>query len=186
MAARYTNKAQVGDVIILGKKKALEYIVIRAELEGGGTGHGPHDIYPDGWHIKARKLNSDGSYNPEAKTIDFYQSGSFTNMKEKVKIVGKMEQTFVSEKALATPQMIYKIRTEGDCEGRSISTIGYATGDVEDIRIYYEDRKYYNLYVDKISVLNVKPESISERKRLLQEKASLEKRLGDIRDLIKE
>lgn len=184
MKEQYTKKAQVGDVIIPDEKKALEYIVIRAELEGGGTGHGFHDIYPNGWHVKARKLNSDGSYNSEAKTIDFYQSGSFTNMKEKVKIVGKMKQIFVSEKALATTQKTYKISTEGDCEGKSTRILGYAAGDIEDIRIYYEDRKYYNLYVDKISVFNVNPESVSERKRLLQEKASLEKRLGDIRDLI--
>ena len=183
MDAKYTNKAQVGDVIIIDEKKALEYIVIRAELEGGGTGHGFHDIYSDGWHVNARKLNPDGSYDPKAETIDFYQSGSFTNMKEKVKLVGKMEQIFVSEKALATTQTIYEIRTEGDCEGRTRSTLGYATGDVEDIRIYYDDRKYYNLYVDEISVLNVKPESVSERKRLLQEKASLEKRLETIYDL---
>lgn len=186
MAARYTNKAQVGDVIIIDEKKALEYIVIRAELEGGGTGHGPHDIFPDGWHVKARKLKPDRSYNPKAKTIDFYQSGCFTNMKEKVKLVGKMEQTFVSEKALAATQTTYKISTEGDCEGRTRSTLGYATGDVEDIRIYYDDRKYYNLYVDEISVFNVKPESVSEIKMLLQEKASLEKRLADIQDLTKQ
>lgn len=183
MDEKYTKKAQVGDVIIIDEKKALEYIIIQAELEGGGTGHGPHDIYPDGWHVKARKLNSDGSYNPKAETIDFYQSGSFTNMKEKVKIVGKMKQIFVSEKALATTQKIYTISTEGDCEGKSTSILGYAAGDIEDIRTYYDSRKNYNLYVDEISVLNVKPESIIERTRLLQEKTSLEKRLEDIRNL---
>ncbi|MEA3513918.1 MAG: hypothetical protein U9R34_00400, partial [Nanoarchaeota archaeon] len=183
MDEKYTKKAQVGDVIIIDEKKALEYIVIQAELEGGGTGHGPHDIYPDGWHVKARKLNSGRIYNPQAEAIDFYQSGSFTNMKETVELVGKMEQTFVNKEDKESAQKIYTISTEGDCEGKSTSILGYATGDIEDIRLYYNDRKNYNLYVDEISVLNVKPESIIERTRLLQEKTSLEKRLEDIRNL---
>jgi len=184
MAAKYTKEAQVGEVIIIDEKKALEYVVIRAELEGGGTGHGPQDIFPDGWHVEARKLNPDGSYNPKAKTVDFYQSGCFTNMKEKVKVVGKMEQTFVSKKTVATTQNMYKITTQGDEEGKTTQTIGYATGDIEDIRIYFDDMKYYDLYVDEISVVHVKPESVSKRKKLLQEKVSLEKRLGEIKDLM--
>ena len=33
-----------------------EYVVIKTSHEGGGTGMGPHDIYPDGHHIYAKKL----------------------------------------------------------------------------------------------------------------------------------
>lgn len=83
-------------------------------------------------------------------------------------------------------QKIYKIRTEGDVEGKTVQTIGYATGDIEDIRMYYDDRKYYNLDVEEISVVHVKPESVSKRKKLMQEKASLEKRLEEIQDLTKQ
>ena len=25
-----------------------EYVVIEAKMQGGGTGHGPHDVFPDG------------------------------------------------------------------------------------------------------------------------------------------
>lgn len=201
MDAKYTNKAQVGDVIIIDEKKALEYIVIRAELEGGGTGHGFHDIYSDGWHVNARKLNPDGSYDPKAETIDFYQSGSFTNMKEKVKLVGKMEQAFVSvfdttingEKMNTqqaknediTQQNIYAVKTEGDCEGKTISTLGYATGDVDDIKKYFDDRKMYHLRLTELNVVHITPESFSERIQLKSEKADLEQRLKQIKNQLR-
>ena len=83
-------------------------------------------------------------------------------------------------------QKIYKIRTEGDVEGKTVQTIGYATGDIEDIRMYYDDRKYYNLDVEEINVIHVKLESVSKRKKLLRGKASLEKRLEEIQDLTKQ
>ena len=77
-----------------------EYVVIRAVMEGGGTGHGPHDVYPDGWHIHARRLDSDGKYNPEGEEIRFYQSGAFTCMVPEVEVVRTMQMTFV-QKALS-------------------------------------------------------------------------------------
>lgn len=33
-----------------------EYVVYKTAKEGGGTGHGPHDVYPDGWHVFARAV----------------------------------------------------------------------------------------------------------------------------------
>ena len=68
------------------------YVVEHARSQGGGTGHGSHDIYPDGWHIRARKLNEDGSYNPTGVEIEFYQSGAFTVVNEDVPVVGKLHR----------------------------------------------------------------------------------------------
>jgi hypothetical protein len=73
------------------------YVVEHARSEGGGTGHGPHDIYPDGWHIRARKLNVDGSYNATGVEIEFYQSGAFTVVNKDVPVVGKLHRIFVAE-----------------------------------------------------------------------------------------
>lgn len=35
-----------------------EWLVVDAYLGGGGTGMGPHDIYPDAWHIVLQKLGA--------------------------------------------------------------------------------------------------------------------------------
>lgn len=69
-----------------------KYVVEHAAMEGGGTAHGPHDRYPDGWHIRARKLKADGSYDPQGAEIEFYQSGAFTVVNEKVPVVGKLHR----------------------------------------------------------------------------------------------
>ena len=59
-------------------RKDAEFLVEDARLQGGS---GPHarDVYPDGWHVTARRLNDDGSYNPDGEVIQFYQSGCFTH-----------------------------------------------------------------------------------------------------------
>ena len=47
-------------------------------MSGGGTGHGPGDVYYDGWHITALRLREhrlDSEWE-----ISFYQTGSFTAM----------------------------------------------------------------------------------------------------------
>jgi len=114
----YTNKANVGEVILpyrgkdeqgrefkpsgfgnlkAPKNKDLEFVVEKTAFEGGGTGHGPHDIYPDGWHVTARQLNSDGTYNSGNKTIEFYQSGCFIDTIKEVPVVRKMRITFVED-----------------------------------------------------------------------------------------
>ena len=71
-----------------------EYVVIETNFGGGGTGMGPHDVYPDGWKVIARKLKRDGTYNPEGRIISFYQSGCFTAMNEYVPRIRKMKMTF--------------------------------------------------------------------------------------------
>lgn len=80
---------------------------------------------------------------------------------------------------------IYRVSTEGDCEGRSVRTLGYAEGYPEDIEIFYDDKKYYRITLDKIEINKVTPELVSEKKSLIHEKNNLEKRLKEIEGLIK-
>jgi len=87
-----TRKAKIGDVLKINESS---YVVERCAMEGGGTGHGSHDVYPDGWHVIARRLSNKNNYDPKGKTIDFYQSGCFTNLKPEVEIVGKMKKVFI-------------------------------------------------------------------------------------------
>lgn len=72
-----------------------EYVVIKTAETGGGTGHGPHDVYPDGHNVIAKKLKN-GAYDPKGKTISFYQSGSFTCevLPEAITFLRKMEMSF--------------------------------------------------------------------------------------------
>ena len=187
MDAKYTKKAMVGDIIIPDEEKGIEYVVVRAELEGGGTGHGPHDIFPGGWHITARMLQEDGSYDPKMDVIEFYQSGCFTNMKEEVKIIDKMEQTYIrknSDMTQISAQNVYEIKTQGDCEGKTTTTLGYAAGNKEDIREYFQDRKMYSLQLYEINIVQVQPGSVVRRNKLKEEKDGLEQRLKEIKDAL--
>ena len=74
-----------------------KFVVEVANIQGGGTGHGSGDVYPDGWHVQARRLNDDGTYNPNGEIIRFYMSGCFTCMvkPKDVQVVGKMQMRFV-------------------------------------------------------------------------------------------
>ncbi len=73
-----------------------KFVVETARMQGGGI-VSPGDGYPDGWHVQARRLNDDGTYNPRGEVIQFYMSGCFTYMVEPkdVKVVGKMQMRFV-------------------------------------------------------------------------------------------
>jgi hypothetical protein len=70
-----------------------EYVVVSANMGGGGTGHGLHDIFPDGWHVTAKKLNK-GKFDECGEEISFYQSGSFTVVNENIPAIRKMKKTF--------------------------------------------------------------------------------------------
>lgn len=69
-----------------------KFVIEAAKMQGGGTGHGPGDVFPDGWNVKARRLNNEGKYDPNGEVIEFYMSGSFTNKidPKDVQVVGKM------------------------------------------------------------------------------------------------
>lgn len=48
------------------------FTVLHAGLYGGGTGHGPHDVYPDGWQVVAR--------GESGRIVRFSQSGCFVGL----------------------------------------------------------------------------------------------------------
>lgn len=74
------------------------FVVEQAMSGGGGTGHGPNDVYPDGWQITARRLLPDGSYDSEGEVVQFYQTGCFSCMVEQPEVVGHMVKQFVWQK----------------------------------------------------------------------------------------
>lgn len=59
------------------------YIVIKTCMDGGGTGMGANDIYPNGHHVYCVKAD-----NEDIK-VDFYQSGCFNGLIENIKSIGK-------------------------------------------------------------------------------------------------
>lgn len=72
-----------------------EYVVVEASLSGGSvSSYRPSDSYPDGHHVVCQRL-SDGVFDPNGETINFYQSGAFTAMIEEIALLRKMNPTFV-------------------------------------------------------------------------------------------
>ena len=47
-----------------------------------------YDFYPNGWHVFARRLNSNGTYNPKNERIEFYQHECFNYFIPEVEFVG--------------------------------------------------------------------------------------------------
>lgn len=67
------------------------YAVLSTTMTGGGTGHGPYDIFPDGHEVTAVLLPSISSKptKPSGGKIRFYQSGCFNQMVDPSHIVLK-------------------------------------------------------------------------------------------------
>lgn len=70
-----------------------EYLVIKTEMTGGGSGH--NDTYPDGHNVTCKKLDVDGKYDDNGVEVSFYQSGSFTIMiePEEIEVVRNVKIT---------------------------------------------------------------------------------------------
>lgn len=88
--------AEVGDVIKIPGKRG-EFVVEEAQMTGGGGTH--NDIYPDAWHVKARKLTGAVSkltgvkYNPKATLIEFTQhTNCYNDVIDGVEQIGEMEK----------------------------------------------------------------------------------------------
>ncbi|MGD9697525.1 hypothetical protein [Acinetobacter sp.] len=64
-----------------------KYVVYKTVSDGGGTGHGPHDVYPNGYHVYCEK------YDDTKVKVDFYQSGDFEAMIKDIKPVGKLPES---------------------------------------------------------------------------------------------
>lgn len=87
-------KTDRGHVKIAGELSYLagKYVVYKTSIDGGGTGHGPHDVYPDGHHVFCERLDD------RSVKIDFYQSGCFTAMITNIKPIGKAVRSWVEGK----------------------------------------------------------------------------------------
>lgn len=97
-----TRLLREGDVIEITKKHLQiiyknispmyrfigKYVVYKTTFDGGGCGHGPHDIYPNGHHVFCKKLRDNEIQ------IDFYQSGCFAGLllPSEIKPIGKAVQ----------------------------------------------------------------------------------------------
>jgi hypothetical protein len=78
-------------------RATAEFVVEVFRMEGGGTGHGHHDVYPEEWYVQARRLRGDDSYDPEGEVISFYVGGGYLAVMElrDVELVGRMKMMFV-------------------------------------------------------------------------------------------
>lgn len=74
------------------------YVVLRTAMDGGGTGHGPGDVYPDGHHVFCERIAA-----PHLK-VDFYQTGSFTAMIEDIEVVGTATEKVMRTEWKITPK----------------------------------------------------------------------------------
>lgn len=100
---------KVGDVFSI---PSINYpcLVVKTKLTGGGTGHGPHDIYPDGhcvWYVQLSQdevdamkdgellIENEGDHG-ELHSAEFFQSGCFNGLIEPKDVTLIMET--VSEK----------------------------------------------------------------------------------------
>ena len=81
-------------------------------------------------------------------------------------------------------ETIYVVRTEGDCEAKSMREIGYATGDPADILAFYDDQKMYGIDLEEIKVVKVDPQAVNDRRALLEEKLEIKKRLQTIEGVL--
>lgn len=90
-----SNQVLPGMVIRLpddSKKNNCGWLVVEAHWGGGGTGHGPHDIYPDAWQVIVKKLNS--KLLPTKSERLFHQkTNCYANTFPEVEVLGWWQAT---------------------------------------------------------------------------------------------
>jgi hypothetical protein len=69
------------------KTKGLEFVVEEAGYRGVDKGAAR-------WHVSARQLNNDGTYDPTGVVVSFFQDPDFYGWIPEVKVVGKMRKTY--------------------------------------------------------------------------------------------
>jgi hypothetical protein len=70
----------VGDVVSHPKLGDGRWIVIKAQIAGGGYAHGPGDRYPDGYEVTFAKIYEDSKFLERDWRVDvksFYLFGAF-------------------------------------------------------------------------------------------------------------
>lgn len=48
--------------------------------------------------------------------------------------------------------MIYNVKTEGDCEGRTMRSLGYFEGSIQDIALFLADQCAYKLQFEVVEI----------------------------------
>lgn len=81
--------------------------------------------------------------------------------------------------------LIYRVTTEGDVEGRTTTLLGYCTGEVSDIKAYYDNKKVYDIAVEPITVKHISSVDTAKKIKLLQRKKEIESELEFIEKQIK-
>lgn len=82
-------------------------------------------------------------------------------------------------------QKIFKVTTEWDCEGKSIRSLGYCTGDPADIRAYFQDKKTYEIYIEEITIVHIDHFQVKDKLDLLTRKQQIEAELESINASLK-
>ena len=84
-------------------------------------------------------------------------------------------------------ETIYRVTTEGDCEGKSTREIAYAKGNQKDILRFYDSVKMYEIHLTEIIIKNITPEMaetndeiVARTKKLDEERNQLLSRLNTI------
>lgn len=91
--------------------------------------------------------------------------------------------TVTHEHIKVNNKQVYMVTTDRN-EGETIVTLGYATGDPEDIKNFYEDKRGYTLGVIPLTlnVIDISKETLEKKLaylRLKKELKDLEGKLGD-------
>ena len=82
-------------------------------------------------------------------------------------------------------EQIYKVTTEGDCEGRTTKILGYARGNPNDIKLYYDNKKCYSVSTDLIDIINITPDTVREISNLTSRQKQLKAELAEIEKKLK-
>ena len=94
--------------------------------------------------------------------------------------------TITNESQKGNKQVVYKVTTCGDIEGKTSATLGYATGKIEDIEQFFKGSKIYKLWIEPIKVIKVTqdliirvPEKKHKYRELREELIGLEKEVEE-------
>jgi len=98
LSRKDARKFVLNKIKTVGKKKFTvdegKFVVTKTLYEGGGTGMGPHDIYPDGHRIYCKKLKND-KFDEDGTEVNFYQNGCITAVISNIKVIRTMKMKFV-------------------------------------------------------------------------------------------
>lgn len=77
---------------------------------------------------------------------------------------------------------IYKVSTDDGMGGAN--HLGYVSGEIEDIKKYFEPKKVNEIYLDEIPVKEITPELADTTDSLNHEKKKLEVRIKEINEIL--